>query len=413
MVHRVAITGLGIVDPFGIGLDNFFDKLCKGVSCVQHYVTDDKPTPINMPAVLCDQFDSIAKLGKPLTNSMDRHAQLGVSAAFDAWEQAGFDRSVVSSNMGYGVAWGTALGGTQTFAEGYKKLWHEGKERVSPLSVVLGMNNSTAAHISIQLGLGNSSLTYTVACASAAHAIGEAYTKIKLGQAQLMIAGGSDTPLSYGVVRAWDAMRVLAPGNEQTAFSACKPFDVDRKGFVLGEGAAALVLEDWDHAVSRGTTILAEIIGYGSSSDHSHLIRPDASGQVYAMQRALTDARISAEDVDYINMHGTATKEGDPSEVLAIKTLFGERAKSLPVSATKSMHGHMMGATGAVESVLTVMALINDRLPPTAHLEKLDPSCDGVMHIRNDALSRSGAKMALSNSFAFGGSNAVLAFRNV
>lgn len=235
MVRRVAITGLGIVDPFGVGLENFFDKISHGVSCVQYYVTEDIPTPIQMPAVLCNQFDSIAKLGKPLTNSMDRHAQLGVSVAFDAWEQAGFDRALISSNMGYGVAWGTALGGVQTYADGYKKLWQEGKERVSPLSVVLGMNNSTAAHISIQLGLGNSSLTYSVACASAAHAIGEAYTKIKQGQAQLMIAGGSDAPLAYGVVRAWDAMRVLAPGNEQTAFSACKPFDAERKGFVLGE----------------------------------------------------------------------------------------------------------------------------------------------------------------------------------
>ncbi len=413
MSRRVAITGLGIVDPLGGDLNSFFKNTSQGIPCVRHYTTNDIPTPISMPAVTCDKFDPVTKLGKPLANSLDRHAQLGLSAAFDAWFDSGFDRSLDVSNANYGVSWGTALGGTQTFSDGYRKLWQEGKDRLSPLSVVLGMNNSTAAHISIQLGLGSSSLTYTVACASASHAIGEAFIKIRSGQTLLMVAGGSDAPLSYGVIRAWDAMRVLAPGNEETSVISCKPFDINRKGFALGEGAGALVLEDWDHAVRRGAKIYAEIVGYGSSSDHSHLIRPSASGQLYALQRALNDAQLNPSDVNYINTHGTGTKEGDPTEILAINMLFGNHASNIAVSSTKSMHGHMMGATGAIEAVLTVMSLLHDTLPPTANLEEIDPSCEGVMHIKNDALCGTGSKIALSSSFAFGGSNAVLAFRKV
>jgi 3-oxoacyl-[acyl-carrier-protein] synthase II len=273
------------------------------------------------------------------------------------------------------------------------------------------MNNAASSHIAIQLGLGASCLSYTVACSSASAAIGEGFRLIRDGRAQLMMTGGSDAPLAYGVVRAWEALRVLAPGNAETAPAACRPFHAKRGGLVLGEGAAALVLEDYQHALARGARIYAEIVGYGSTSDHSHLVKPDSRGQVRAINAALADGQLASDQIDYINAHGTATREGDPSEIEAIRTVFGERAASIAVSATKSMHGHSMGATGAVEALATVMALHSGDIPPTAFLDEIDPACTGVRHIAGSGLRGQTIRAALSNSFAFGGSNAVLAFR--
>jgi 3-oxoacyl-[acyl-carrier-protein] synthase II len=410
--RRVAITGVGLVSPFGGDLEDFFARLLAGESCIRHYRTEDKPRPLDMPAVRCDRFDADAVLGKALSGTMDRYAQLGFAAARDAWCAAGFAGDDRSEKNDCGVAWGTALGGTLAYERGYRDLWQNGRERVSPLSVVLGMNNAASAHMAIQFGLGNSCLSYTVACSSAAAAIGEAYRRISAGDADVMLTGGSDAPLCYGVVRAWEALRVLAPGDADSAPRACRPFGADRAGLVLGEGAAALVLEEWQHALDRGASILGELAGYGATSDHSHLVKPDVRGQVRAVEMALADAGLRPDDVHYINAHGTATAEGDPSEIEALKRVFGGRAAELPVSATKSMHGHMMGASGAVEAVITVLALRDDALPPTAHVDTIDPACTGVRHILGGALRGSGARVALSNSFAFGGSNAVLAIRS-
>lgn len=409
--HRVAVTGLGMVSPFGGSTADFFEQINQGHSAVRLYRTDDQPRPLSVPAVYCDRFDPASRLGKALAGTMDRFTQLGVSAAFEAWEHAGFSLTEKQSRPDFGVSWGTALGGTQTFERGYRDLWLHGKERLSPLSVVFGMNNAASAQIGIQLGLGNSCLSYTVACASAAAAIGEAYERIRNGGATVMLTGGSDATLSYGVVRAWEAMRVMAGGDETTAPAACRPFHAERTGLVLGEGAAALVLEEWDHAVARGANILAELAGYGASCDHSHLVRPEAEGQVRAMQLALDRAGLHVEDIGYVNAHGTATREGDPIEISALRSLFGKCAEQLPVSASKSMHGHLMGASGAIEALVTVLALQHDSIPPTAHLDKLDPACEGVRHVTGSALRGTGLQAALSNSFAFGGSNAVLAFR--
>jgi 3-oxoacyl-[acyl-carrier-protein] synthase II len=409
--RRVAITGVGLVSPFGGNTEDFFARLLRGESCVSHYSTDDKPRPLSLPVARCTDFNAGEVLGKALAGSADRYAQLGLAAAFEAWRHAGFSTAERVEHPDYGVAWGTALGGTLAYERGYRDLWQNGRERVSPLSVVLGMNNAASSHMSIQLGLGNSCLTYTVACASAAAAIGEAYRRIRDGEATLMLTGGSDAPLCYGVVRAWEALRVLAPGDETNAPRACRPFSADRTGLVLGEGAAALVLEDWQHAVARKAPILAELAGYGAGSDHSHLVRPEVRGQIRALESALADAGLRPDQVDYINAHGTATPEGDPTEIEALRRVFGEHARSLPVSASKSMHGHMMGASGAVEAVITVLALRHDALPPTAHLDDIDPACAGVRHIVGAPLCGTGARVALSNSFAFGGSNAVLAIR--
>ncbi len=411
--RRVAITGLGIVSPYGGGVDAFFAHLLAGRSAVELLKTDDKPRPLNMPFVSCNGFDPAAALGKPLAGMMERFSHLGVAAAFDAWQDAGLERQVAdpAARENWACIWGTALGGILAFEKGYSEMWQNGRERLSPLSVVLGMNNAVNAHLSIQLGLGGISMSHTVACASSSVAIGEAFRRVRDGEATVAVTGGSDATRAYGVAKAWEAMRLVAPGTEQTAYQACRPFAADRAGLVLGEGAAALVLEDWDHALARGARIHAEIVGYGTSCDRSHLVRPDAQGQARALQSALADSGLPIDDIGYVNAHGTATVEGDPVEVAALRQVFGDRAPQLAVSATKSMHGHLLGAAGAIEALATVLALREQAVPPTAHLKgRVDPACEGVDHVFE---GREGVplKAALSNSFAFGGSNAVLAFR--
>ncbi|UCV28503.1 beta-ketoacyl-[acyl-carrier-protein] synthase family protein [Ferribacterium limneticum] len=411
--RRVAITGLGLVSPYGSDLADFFSRLSAGDSAVRYLLTDDQPRPLSIPFVSCPSFDPDAALGKPLASMMDRFAQLGMAAAFAAWDDCGLPRQAQDeSRNDWGVAWGTALGGTLAYEKGYRELWQKGRERLSPLSVVLGMNNAANAHISIQLGLGGVSMSHTVACASSAIAIGEAFRRVRSGEATIMLTGGSDVPQAYGVARAWEALRVMAPGDADSSPSACRPFSADRRGLVLGEGGAALVLEDWEHAVARGTRIHGEIIGYGTSCDHSHLVRPEAEGQIRALQLTLADAGLNPADIDYINAHGTATTEGDPVEIAALKAVFGNHADRLAVSATKSMHGHSLGAAAAIEAIVTVLALREQTVPPTAHLEQIDPACVGVDHVTT-ARRGQPLRAALSNSFAFGGSNAVLAFRAV
>lgn len=413
--RRVAITGLGLVSPYRGDLTDFFTRLTAGESAIRHLSTDDTPQPLSIPFVGCPAFDADAELGKPLAAMMDRFAQLGMAAAFAAWDDAGLPRAAgTEPRDSWGVAWGTALGGTLAYEKGYRDLWLRGRDRLPPLTVLLGMNNAANAHMSIQLALGGVSMSHTVACASSAIAIGEAFRRVRSGEAPVMLTGGSDVPQAYGVARAWEALRVMAPGDADTAATACRPFAGDRRGLVLGEGGAALVFEDWERAVARGARIHGEIVGYGTSCDHSHLVRPDIAGQVRALNAALADAGLAAADIDYVNAHGTATTEGDPVEIAALTAVFGDRSAMLPVSATKSMHGHLLGAAGAIEAIATVLALREQAIPPTANLnpDTLDPACGGVDHVFT---GRRGVPLraALSNSFAFGGSNAVLAFRAV
>jgi 3-oxoacyl-[acyl-carrier-protein] synthase II len=409
--RRVAITGLGLVSPYGGDRSDFFSRLCAGESAAGYLLTDDVPRPLSIPFVSCPGFDPDTSLGKPLASMMDRFAQFGMAAAFSAWDDAGLPRKAEGeSRDSWGVAWGTALGGTMAYEKGYRELWQKGRERLAPLTVLLGMNSAANAHISIQLGLGGVSMSHTVACASSAIAIGEAFRRVRSGEAAVMLTGGSDVPQAYGVARAWEALRVMAPGDAETSATACRPFSADRRGLVLGEGGAALVLEDWNHAVARRARIHGEIVGYGTTCDHSHLVRPEAEGQIRAIQLALTDAGLTVGDIDYVNAHGTATAEGDPVEIAALKAVFGALAEKLPVSATKSMHGHLLGGSAAIEAVITVLALRDGVIPPTAHLVEIDPACAGVDHVTT-ARHGQPLRAALSNSFAFGGSNAVLAFR--
>lgn len=411
--RRVAITGLGLVSPYGGDLADFNARLLAGESAIRLLRTDDQPRPLNMPFAGCPGFNAETSLGRPLAGMLDRFAQLGVAAAFAAWYDAGLPRTPIGNERDtWGVAWGTALGGVLAYENGYREMWQKDQQRLSPLSVVLGMNNAANAQISIQLGLGGVSMSHTVACASSTIAIGEAFRRIRSGETPVMLAGGSDTPQAYGVARAWEALRVLASADEASAPASCRPFAQDRGGLVLGEGGAALVLEDWEHATARGALIHGELVGYGTTCDHSHLVRPAPAGQVRALAATLEDARLAPADIDYVNAHGTATPEGDPVEIDALRTVFGDRAKHLAVSATKSLHGHLLGAAGALEAIITVLALRDGALPPTANLDNLDPACAGVDHI-TEARRNQSLRAALTSSFAFGGSNAVLAFRAV
>jgi 3-oxoacyl-[acyl-carrier-protein] synthase II len=408
----VAITGLGLVSPLGNDPESFFQALLEGRSGIARYAPADSPQPLAIAAARCVDFDPEAVLGRGLTHSMDRYSQLGVAAAFAAWRDAGLEVEP-GEKLNAGVSWGTAVGGVLSYEHGYRELFLNGRQRVSPLSVVLGMNNAAASHIAIELGLAGPCLCYSVACASSAIAIGEAFRRVRDGEMELMLAGGSDAPLAFGVVRAWEALRVLAPPTGDDTYRACRPFSGERTGLVLGEGGGALLLEDWDHALRRGARIHAELIGYASNSDHMHLVRPAEQGQTRAIRAALDDAGMEPSEIGYVNAHGTATREGDPNEIAALRAVFGAGAESLPVSASKSMHGHLMGATGAIEMIASALALRHDALPPTAFLDPLDPACAGVRHITGTPLRGLGVDAALSNSFAFGGSNAVLVLRAV
>jgi 3-oxoacyl-[acyl-carrier-protein] synthase II len=409
--RRVAVSGLGLVNPFGGDLADFFGRMLRGESAIRLFTREDKVTrPLAVPAVRCANFDPEAALGRSLSYTMDRYSQLGTAAALSAWRDAGLPATKDAPRNDWGVSWGTALGGTLTFENGYFDLLRNGRERVPPLSVVLGMSNAAASHISIQLGLGASCATYSVACASSAVAIGEALSKFRSGEVTLMVVGGYEAPLSYGVVRAWEAMRILALGDEASAVRACRPFSSDRQGLVLGEGAGAMILEDWDHAVRRGARIYAEFAGCGSTSDHDHLVRPNADGQMRAMRMAIHDGGLTSDEIDYVNAHGTATREGDPIEIAAIRGVFGSRSGTVAVSATESMHGHML-ASGVIEAIITVLSLASQKPADRAPSTIWTGQCAGVRTL-SEASARQPASRAVQ-LVCIRGSNTVLAFRAV
>lgn len=404
------MTGVGLVSPFGGDLDDFFARIMRGESAVHMYQHPVSPSPLQQPVVTCAGFDSEQAIGKSLTHATDRYSQLGLAAAFSAWGDAGLAREGAGSDE-YGVSWGTGTGGMLTYEKGYGDMLLRDKRRVSPMSVPMAMNNAAASHIAMALGLGSACLTYSVACASSTVSIGEAFRRIQRGESRLIVAGGSESPLAFSIMRAWEAMRVVAGADETTAHRACQPFQHGRKGLVLAEGAAALILEDWEHAQARGARIYCELAGFGQSCDHAHLVRPDPQGQARAIHAALREAGLAPEAVGYVNAHGTATVEGDPIEISALRQVFGDHAPQLLVSATKSMHGHSLGAVGAMEALITVLAIARQAIPPTAHLEQVAEDCVGVRHVPCTGLHDQPLQAALSNSFAFGGSNAVLAFR--
>ena len=407
-MKRVAITGAGIVSALGNDIETFFASLCAGRSGIRR-LTSRFPERMTARIGAAVDFDGAAHFPPPKLRMLDRVSQLALAATAQALANsrdalAGLDRARA------GVFLGTGLGGAQTTDDGYYTLYGESSDRVKPFSVLMAMNNAAASWIGLDHGLTGPNLTYTTACSSASVAIGEAAKRIARGEADVMLAGGAEAPLNFGTLKAWDALKTLAAEDPDDPAASCKPFAQDRSGLVLGEGAAMLVLEEWGHAVARGAPILGELAGYGLCTDAVHITRPSVEGQARAMALALEDAALSPGDIGYINAHGTGTQANDAVETAAIKQVFGEAARRIPVSSTKSMHAHLLGAAGAVELVAAILAMRRAILPPTINLRRPDPECD-LDYVPLEARAVPAPRAVMSNSFAFGGTNAVLVVR--
>lgn len=406
MSRRVVITGLGVVSPVGQNPTDFFANLLAGRSGIRRLQADFvEKLSIKIGAPV-EGFDPTAHFSKIQLSGIERFSQFALVAAEQAVQDAQLQLGEAEQPRA-GICMGSCLGGASTLEDGYVETLLRTPPRVKPLSVLLSMNNAAASHISIKYRLQGANMTYATACSSSAIAVGEAYRQIKHGYADVMLAGGAEAMLTLGAMKAWEALRTLAQEDPSDAGASCKPFSKNRSGLVLGEGAAVLVLEDAERAQQRGAKIYAELVGYDCSSDSSHITKPDAAGQTRTMLNALREARLRPEDIHYINAHGTATQAGDIEETKAIKQVFGEHAGKVPVSSTKSMHGHLMGATGAVEFMAAVLALNHQAIPPTINLHEPDPECD-LDYVANAARNDAKLDAVMSNSFAFGGSNAVL-----
>lgn len=404
---RVLVTGLGGVCAIGRTPAEIFAAALaarSGVRCAP-----DLAIAGAVPLVARAPFDASSTTMRPRSAPLDRVAALALAAARQATADAG-DRPAGGVNARLGVYWGTGAGGVESMEDGYRLIFGRDDWRVRPTTVVTVMSNAPAACISIDAGAGGPSVTYSVACASSAVAIGEAMLAIRAGRIDCAIAGGSEAMLTRPALAAWGALRTLASMDPVDPTTSCKPFAADRSGFVLGEGAAALVLESAEHAAARGARAYAEMAGYGIASDAVHLVNPSSEGQVRAIAEALRDATVDPCDVGYINAHGTATSSGDRAEMRSIKSVFGARAKSIPVSSTKALHGHTMGATGALEFMIAVLALHHRAVPPTAHLRRPDPELD-LDFVPDGPRHDVDLQVVMSHSFAFGGTNAVLTAR--
>ena len=409
MTRRVVITGLGVFSPVGKNPTEFFDNLMAGRSGIGHLQADFVEKLSVRIAAQVREYNPAEHFSKIKLTGIERFSQFALIAA----EQAVKDAQLALAEHELpraGVYMGSGMGGASTLEEGYVEVFQREIPRVKPLSVLLTMNNAAASHLSLAYHLQGPNVTYSTACSSSSIAIGEAYRQIKDGYADVMLAGGAESMLTHVVIKAWEALRALALEDAADPAASCKPFAKDRSGLVLGEGAAVLVLEDAERAVRRGARIYAEIAGYDCSSDASHITKPDADGQTRAMLNALHNAQMQPQDIHYLNAHGTATLAGDIEETKAIKQAFGEHAYRVPVSSTKSMHGHLMGATGAVEFLAAVLALQHQAIPPTINLHQPDPECD-LDYVPNVGRCNVKLNAVMSNSFAFGGSNAVLIAR--
>ena len=398
----VVVSGIGLVSPHGDDAQSVFAALMRGESAVRQ-VLPELPRPTAAATV---NFDESRWFTKLQLAGVDRVSQLAVAAADLATKDAGLHSDFDPERIG--IYAGCGMGGAAALETAYTVGNRGG--RVPPLTIPAFMLNAPAAHVAMRHGVKGPVLTYSVACASAAVAIAEAAKAIRCGEVDVAIAGGSEALIVPGVIVAWQAMQTLASFAPGEASTACRPFAADRSGFVLGEGAAFLVMESAARARQRGARIYAELAGSGLSSDATHLTKPDAPGQQRALRAALAQAGLQPSDIGYCNAHGTATKVGDVVESEALRGVWGDRLDELRVSSTKALHGHLLGATGALEAAITVLALHHQQLPPNAHCSVADPAC-ALNLVRNPGESAHGLEAAISNSFAFGGSNSVLVFK--
>jgi len=400
-MHRVVITGTGVVSPFGYNTSSFWQALLSGKSAIGEIVgVDALQIRFKNGAEIRDYVPEDHFTAKDIP-FMDRFAQFAVIAAREAVAEAGIEWTQELRETAC-VITGSCLGGRAAEEAGYWELFHNGKNRVQPLTIPLSMSNAGTSHICMQLGIEGAAYTVSTACASSTHAIGQAFWMVRSGGASMAIAGGSEAPFFLGGLKAWEAMRVISK-------DTCRPFSAERSGMVLGEGAGMLVLERLDVALARGARPIAEIVGFGMSADAGHITQPLASGPTRAMRLAIRDSGLAPEQIGYINAHGTATEANDRIETAAIRCTFGSHTDKLAVSSTKSMHGHALGAAGALEAVASVLSLRDGMLPPTANFITPDPACN--LDVIPNQARPSAVEACISNSFAFGGLNAVLAFK--
>jgi len=400
-VHRVVVTGLGAVTPLGHDVGSYWDGLKRGADGIRP-VELIPPEKLNQKVLgEVKGFDPQQHFNDRQLPLLDRVSQFAVVAARQAVAQCGLAFDGELSERTAAIV-GTGVGGQTTIDDSFKRLYEEGQPRVYPLTIPKLMANAPASQISMHCGLRGPSFGVVSACASATHAIGLSFQLVRSGAVQCAVAGGAEASISYGAIKGWEAMRVMAPDK-------CRPFSKDRKGMIIGEGAAVVVLETEENARKRGADILAELAGFGMSADAKDITAPDAGGMTRAMNAALSDAKLSAADIQYVNAHGTGTTANDRTETAALNTAFGDHAKKLAVSSTKSMIGHALGAAGALEMVATVMGLREGVVTPTINYLGPDPECD-LDYVPNEARDLK-IDAALSNSFAFGGLNAVLVLR--
>jgi 3-oxoacyl-[acyl-carrier-protein] synthase II len=405
--RRVAITGAGVVSPLGNSTVQFHRALAEGRSGIRRLpvelaqesgvqvagLVDWKPEPMFTPGE---------------SANIDRVAQFAIAAATEALGASRLDLNAADRDR-IGVYWGTGMGGAQTLDASFHRLYAEKDARARPLTVVMAMSNAAGSNVALRHGLRGPFANYSTACSSSAMALGEAMRAIAAGRADAMVAGGSEALLTPGTLGAWYALRTLAPADAADPEASCKPFDKRRTGLVLGEGAAAFVLEDEAHARVRGARILGFLTGYGNTCDAVHISRPDRAGQTRAMRQALAEAQLEPSAIGYINAHGTATAVGDVVEAEAVNAVFGlpTGESSVRVSSTKSLHGHLLGGAGALEFGVALLALEQGIVAPTGFLEQPDPACK-LRHVPIKAERIEPPRAVMSNSFAFGGSNVVL-----
>jgi 3-oxoacyl-[acyl-carrier-protein] synthase II len=402
----VAVTGSGVISPIGNGVAAFADAVFAGRSAVRAHAVDLTGLDVPLVPIAAAPFDAAA-VQSPSRVPLDRATAMALAAAEEAARTAGLaDGSVTAERLG--IFWGSGMAGASTFETTLKTVYVDHR-RMRPTSVVTTMPNAPTAELAVRFRARGAALAYACACASSAVAIGEAMRAIRSGAIDVAVVGGSESLLTPGVVAGWQAMRVLAPiatdAPDDVAARACRPFATDRAGFALGEAAAAFVIESIEHARARGAAWQWQLAGYASNCDGVHITNPDAEGQVRAMRAALADAGLDAAAIGHINAHGTATLAGDVAEATSIAAVFGPNG--VPVTSTKAIHGHLLGAGGAVELLATACALVAGRLPPTANTELVDPTF-AIDLVTGTARAAPGIAHALSNSFAFGGTNAVL-----
>jgi nodulation protein E len=399
--RRVAVTGLGVICALGNNTSETWNAVCEGRSGIAPiHSIDVSKLRFRYGAQVC-RYDPSKYFEADHARLLDPFSQFAIIAAREAVKDSGVTLTPALCEKA-AIVTGSGMGGQSTQDVGFAKLYQSNQGRVDPLIIPRAMANAGASHISMEFGITGPAYTISTACCSANHAIGQAFWMVRNGIVELAIAGGSEAPFSFGLLKAWEAMRVISP-------DTCRPFSKDRRGLILGEGGAMLILEPLAAARARKARIHAEVVGFGMSSDAHHLTHLSIDGPVRAMRAALLGARLRPEQVGYINAHGSGTLVNDPLETRAIRELFGAHAERLAVSSTKSLHGHALGATGAMEAVCTVLALENGLLPPTANFTVPDPNCN--LDVVPNRARPAQVEFALSNSFAFGGLNAVLAFR--